>query len=171
MLSQKMQDALNAQINAELWSAYLYLSMSMDASVKGYKGIANWFAIQFKEEQDHAQIFMDYVLARGGQVKLAPIAEVQTEWETPAAMFNDTLTHERKVTAMIDNLCRIADEEKDFATANKLIWFVNEQVEEEENARDILDQLHMVDGSKMGTYMIDRELGTRVYTAPAVAAE
>ncbi|MDE5945157.1 MAG: ferritin [Rikenella sp.] len=171
MLSPKMQEALNAQINAELWSAYLYLSMSLDASVKGYKGIANWFAVQFKEEQDHAQIFMNYILSRGGQVKLAPLDAVQNEWETPAAMFNDTLTHERKVTAMIDNLCRIADEERDFATANKLIWFVNEQVEEEENARDILDQLHMVEGSRMGLYMIDKELGARVYAAPAGVEE
>lgn len=171
MLSKKMQDALNVQINAELWSAYLYLSMSLDAANKGYKGVANWFAIQFKEEQDHAQLFIDYVLARGGKVTLAPIAAVQTEWETPLAMFSDTLAHEQKVTSLIDNLCRIADEEKDFATANKLVWFVNEQVEEEENARDILDQLSMVEGSKMGLYMIDKELGARVYTAPSVAAE
>lgn len=163
-----MQEALNVQINAELWSAYLYLSMSLDAAAKGYKGIANWFAIQFKEEQDHAQLFIDYVQARGGKVSLAAIAAVQTEWETPLAMFSDTLAHERKVTSLIDNLCRIADEEKDFATANKLVWFVNEQVEEEENVRDILDQLSMVEGSKMGLYMIDKELGARVYAAPTV---
>ena len=161
-----MQDALNAHINAELWSAYLYLSMSLDASAKGYKGIANWYAIQFKEEQDHAQLFIDYVLARGGRIALSPIAEVPTEWESPLAMFRDTLAHEQKVTALIDGLCRIADEEKDFATANKLVWFVNEQVEEEENVRDILDQLNMVEGSKMGLYMIDKELGGRVYAAP-----
>lgn len=164
-----MQDALNVQINAELWSAYLYLSMSLDASNKGYKGIANWFAIQFKEEQDHAQILIDYVLARGGKVALAPIEAVQTEWDTPLAMFSDTLAHEQKVTSLIDNLCRIASEEKDFATSSKLVWFVNEQVEEEENVRDILDQLSMVEGSKMGLYMIDKELGARVYTAPSVA--
>ncbi|MCH5305490.1 MAG: ferritin [Rikenella sp.] len=169
MLSTKMQDALNVQINAELWSAYLYLSMSLDASNKGYKGIANWFAIQFKEEQDHAQILIDYVLARGGKVALAPIEAVQTEWDTPLAMFSDTLAHEQKVTSLIDNLCRIASEEKDFATSSKLVWFVNEQVEEEENVRDILDQLSMVEGSKMGLYMIDKELGARVYTAPSVA--
>ena len=162
-----MQDALNAHINAELWSAYLYLSMSLDASAKGYKGIANWYAIQFKEEQDHAQLFIDYVLARGGRIALSPIAEVPTEWESPLAMFRDTLAHEQKVTALIDGLCRIADEEIDFATANKLVWFVSEQVEEEENVRDILDQLNMVEGSKMGLYMIDKELGGRVYTAPA----
>ena len=90
-----------------------------------------------------------------------------TLFRSPLAMFRDTLAHEQKVTALIDGLCRIADEEKDFATANKLVWFVNEQVEEEENVRDILDQLNMVEGSKMGLYMIDKELGGRVYAAPA----
>lgn len=170
MLSQKMQDALNAQINAELWSAYLYLSMSMDAADKGLKGIANWFAIQFKEEQDHAQIFINYILSRGGRVKLAPIAEVPTEWTSPLAMFENTLEHEKKVTALIHDLCLIAEEEKDLATANKLVWFVDEQVEEEENARDIIDQMRIVEGNKFGLYMIDKELAARVYTTPSPLA-
>ena len=98
MLSEKMEKALNAQINAEFWSAYLYLSMSVHFSAKGMKGVANWFAVQFKEEQDHAQIFVDYVLARGGRVTLAPIAEVPCEWESPLAAFEATLVHEKKVT-------------------------------------------------------------------------
>lgn len=169
MLTPKMQDALNAHINAELWSAYLYLSMSLDASAKGYKGIANWFLIQFREEQDHARLFMDYVVARGGQVALAPIAAVPTRWESPVAMFRDTLAHEQKVTELINGLCRTADEEKDYATANKLVWFVNEQVEEEDNVRSILDQIKMVEGNNMGLYMIDKELGARVYSAPTAA--
>jgi len=151
-----MEKALNAQINAEFWSAYLYLSMSVHFSAKGMKGVANWFAVQFKEEQDHAQIFVDYVLARGGRVTLAPIAEVPCEWESPLAAFEATLVHEKKVTAMIDALCRQAEADKDFATANKLVWFVDEQVEEEQNAQDIIDSLKMVDDSKMGLYMIDR---------------
>lgn len=166
MLSPKMQDALSAHINAELWSAYLYLSMSLDASAKGYKGLANWFMIQFREEQDHAKLFMDYVLARGGAVTLAPIAAVPMHWDSPVAMFRDTAAHEQKVTELINDLCRTADEEKDFATANKLVWFVNEQVEEEDNVRSILDQIKMVEGNNMGLYMIDRELGARVYSAP-----
>ena len=86
MLSVRMQDALNAQINAEIWSAYLYLSMSMAATDKGLKGIANWFAVQFKEEQDHAQIIINYIHSRGGRVLLAPIAEVETHWNSPLAM-------------------------------------------------------------------------------------
>lgn len=170
MLSQKMQSALNAQINAEMWSAYLYLSMSMAAADKGLKGVANWFAIQFKEEQDHAQIFINYLLSRGGRVKLAPIAEVETEWDSPLAMFEQTLSHEKKVTSLIHNLCNLAAEEKDVATANRMVWFVDEQVEEEESARDIIDELKLVGGDKLGLYMIDKELAARVYNTPSPLA-
>ena len=170
MLSEKMQDALNAQINAEMWSAYLYLSMSMAAADKGLKGVANWFAIQFKEEQDHAQIFINYLLSRGGRVKLASIADVETEWDNALAMFEHTLEHEKKVTSLIHNLCAIAAEERDVATANRLNWFVDEQVEEEENARDIIDQLRMIGDDRLGLYMIDKELATRVYTTPSPLA-
>ncbi|MBP3481891.1 MAG: ferritin [Alistipes sp.] len=170
MLSQKLQDAINAQVNAEMWSAYLYLSMSLDAAAKGHKGVANWFAIQFKEEQDHAQIFINYVLSRGGEVKLAPIAEVRTSWESPLEAFKDTLAHEKKVTAMIDNLAHMAAEEKDFATSNMLVWFIDEQIEEEENASDIINSLEQVDDSKLGLYMIDKELAARTYTQPSLLA-
>ena len=170
MLNPNVEKALNAQINAELWSAYLYLSMSMDASAKGYKGVANWYYIQFQEEQDHARIFMNYVLSRGGRVELAPIAAVDTEWASPLASFEDTLAHERKVTAMIENLCRVAEAEKDLAPSNMLVWFIDEQVEEEENAQDIIDQLKMVGDSKMGLYMIDKDLAARVYTTPSPLA-
>ena len=171
MLSPKLQDALNAQINAELWSAYLYLSMSTDAQAKGNKGMANWFNIQFKEEQAHAQIFMNYVYARGGKVTLAPIDAVQTEWDSALAIFEDTLAHEIKVTALINNLCRIAADENDFATSNMLMWFIAEQVEEEESVLDIIDSLKKVEGAILGLYMIDKELGNRVYVAPSLLKE
>lgn len=166
MLSQKMQSALNAQINAELWSAYLYLSMSMAAADKGLKGVANWFAIQFKEEQDHAQIFINYVLSRGGRVLLEPIAAVDTEWDSALAMFEQTLTHEQKVTSLINDLYNLAIEEKDHATRSMLTWFVDEQVEEEDSARDIIDQLRMIECNKLGLYMIDKEMAARVYSTP-----
>ena len=110
MLSKKLHDALNEQINAELWSAYLYLSMSMDAEAKGLKGVANWFYVQFQEEQDHARIFMNYILSRDAEVKLLPIEEVRTAWTSPLEMFQDTLVHEKEVTAMINNLAAIAAE-------------------------------------------------------------
>lgn len=170
MLSVKMQDALNAQINAEMWSAYLYLSMSMAAADKGLKGMANWFAVQFKEEQDHAQIIINYILSRGGRVLLAPIDAVDTEWEAPIDMFEQTLTHEQKVTSMINDLYNLAIEEKDHATRSMLTWFVDEQVEEEDSAREIIDQLRMVDCNKLGLYMIDKEMATRTYTTPSPLA-
>lgn len=166
MLSQKMQSALNAQINAELWSAYLYLSMSMAAADKGLKGVANWFAIQFKEEQDHAQIFINYVLSRGGRVLLEPIAAVDTEWDSALAMFEQTLTHEQKVTSLINDLYNLSIEEKDHATRSMLTWFIDEQVEEEDSARDIIDQLRMIECNKLGLYMIDKEMAARVYSTP-----
>ncbi len=171
MLNKKVEKALNAQINAEFWSAYLYLSMSADATQKGYKGIANWFSIQFREEQAHAQIFVNYVHSRGGKVTLAPIEAVKTEWASPLEMFQETLQHERKVTSLIDGLCHIASEERDFATLNMLNWFVTEQVEEEDNAQSIIDQLTMVDGNSVGLYMIDKELAARTYTVPSPLAD
>ena len=110
----------------------------MNAEAKGEKGVANWFFIQFREEQDHARILMNYLLSRDAEVKLAAIDAVPTEWASSLEMFRDTLAHEKKVTAMINNLAAIAAEDKDFASSNMLVWFVNEQVEEEENARGMI---------------------------------
>ena len=170
MLSKKLHDALNAQINAELWSAYLYLSMSLDAENKGFKGVANWFYIQFREEQDHARIFMNYLLSRDAEVKLSPIAEVRTSWASPLDMFKDTLEHEKKVTAMIHNLAATASEYRDFASSNKLVWFIDEQIEEEENARGMIQSFEAVEGNKFGLYMLDKELAARVYSVPSPLA-
>ena len=174
MLSQKLHDAINAQINAELWSAYLYLSMSMDAESKGLKGVANWFYVQFREEQDHARIFMNYLNSRDAKVELVPIAEVPTEWPSVLAMFRQTLEHERKVTSLINNLAAIAAADNDYASSNKLVWFIDEQVEEEESAREMIDAFEAVEDNKYGLYMLDKELAARVYTVPsplATAAE
>ena len=162
MLSKKLHDAINAQINAEFWSAYLYLSMSMDAENKGLKGVANWFSIQFQEEQDHARILINYLLSRDAEVKLAPIAVVPTAWTSPLEMFSETLAHEKKVTAMIDNLAAIASEDRDYASSN--MWFIDEQVEEEENARSMIAAFDAVEGNKFGLYMLDKELAARTYT-------
>ena len=170
MLSKKLHEALNAQINAEMWSAYLYLSMSMDAEAKGLKGVANWFYVQFQEEQDHARILMNYILSRDEKVTLLPIEEVRTEWASPLEMFQDTLTHEKEVTAMINNLASIAAEDKDFASSNMLVWFVDEQVEEEESARGMITACEAVEGNKFGLYMLDKELAARVYTQAAPLA-
>ena len=158
MLNKKVEDAINAQINAEMWSAYLYLSMSMHFANQGYSGIANWFMIQYKEELDHATIFMNYVNSRDGRVVLAPIAAVDTEWESPLAAFAATYAHEQKVTSLINALNATAIECQDYATQNTLQWFINEQVEEEESARDMITACEAVEGNKFGLYMLDKEL-------------
>ena len=170
MLSQKLHDALNAQVNAELWSAYLYLSMALDAESKGYKGIANWFHVQFQEEQAHARIFMNYMLSRDAKVELLPIEAVPTTWETPLAMFEKTLEHEKKVTALINNLASIANEDRDFASINRLNWLIDEQVEAEENARDMIQAVAAVIDNKYGLYMLDKELAARTYNVPSPLA-
>lgn len=170
MLSQQLHDALNAQINAEMWSGYLYLSMSVDAEAKGLKGVANWFYVQFREEQDHARILMNYILSRDAEVHLQPIAEVRTSWASPLEMFRDTLEHEQKVTAMINNLAAIAAGDKDYASSNMLVWFIDEQVEEEETAREMIGACEAVEGNKFGLYMLDKELAARTYTQAAPLA-
>ncbi len=167
MISKNLAKAINDQINAEMWSAYLYLSMSQDAYAKGFKGVANWFKIQFFEEQAHAAIMINYLHSQDERVKLAPIAKVQTEWKSIVAAFEDTLAHEKKVTAMINNLCDIADNDKDRAAQNFLAWFIDEQVEEEENALDLVRKFKMADGHIGGMMMIDKELAEREYHTPS----
>jgi ferritin len=164
MLSTKLHAAINDQINAELWSAYLYLSMSLDAEAKGLKGVANWFYVQWLEEQDHARILMNYLNSRDAKVTLKPIEAVQTDWGTILEMFNKTLEHEKVVTSLINNLAAIAAEDRDFASSNMLVWFINEQVEEEESAREMIFAVESVEGNKYGMYQLDKELATRVYT-------
>ena len=144
--------------------------MALDAESKGYKGIANWFHVQFQEEQAHARIFMNYMLSRDAKVELLPIEAVPTTWETPLAMFEKTLEHEKKVTALINNLASIANEDRDFASINRLNWFIDEQVEEEENARDMIQAVAAVIDNKYGLYMLDKELAARTYNVPSPLA-
>lgn len=161
-----MQNAINKQINAELWSAYLYLAMSLDAEAKALKGIANWFFVQWLEEQDHARIFQNYMTASGAKVVLHPIEQVETEWKNPLEMFKQTLKHEKEVTEMINDLVRLAMSEDDFATLSRLQWFIDEQVEEEENARDIVDDFTRA-GNDFGTIIeLDSRLGKREHSKP-----
>ena len=170
MISPKIQDAINAQINAEFWSAYLYLAMAMHFESEGLHGIANWFRIQFKEEQAHAEIFINYLLSRGGRVALAPIAEVPDSWESPLAAYEATLVHEQKVTSLINGIYALAEAEHDYATRGKLDWFVSEQVEEEETAQGLIDRLKLLGENGMALYMLDQELAARVYNVPAPLA-
>lgn len=170
MISPKIQDAVNAQINAEFWSAYLYLAMAMHFENEGNAGIANWFRIQFKEEQAHAEIFINYLLQRGGRVVLKPIDGVPESWKSPLDAFEATLAHEQKVTSLINELYALAESEHDYATRGKLDWFVSEQVEEEETARNLIDRLKMIGDNGLALYMLDQELAARTYTVPSPLA-
>lgn len=167
MLSKKIEEALNAQINAEMWSAYLYLSMSTYCHSIGHTGVSSWFKIQYKEELDHAMILFNHVHSRDGRVTLKAIEAVPTEWKSLFDVFEETLKHEEKVTSLINNLYALSLEEKDFATQSMLKWFIDEQVEEEETAQDIIDDLKMIDGNGYGLYMLDKDLGARTYTQAA----
>ena len=171
MISTKLHNAINQQINAEMWSAYLYLAMSLDAESKGYKGIANWFYVQFQEEQAHARIFMNYLNSIDAKVELLPIDAVPSAWDSVLAMYVQTLEHEKKVSAMIRNLALIAEEDHDFSASNMLSWFITEQVEEEESAREMIAAFEAVSDNKFGMYMLDKDLAARTYTAPAVLTE
>ena len=171
MLSKKMQDALNKQVNAELYSAYFYLSMSAYYESVNLPGFANWMRVQYQEETFHAMKIYDYINARGGRAILTAIEKPPTDWKSPIAPFEDTYKHEQKVTALINDLVNLAIEERDHATNSMLQWFVTEQVEEEKNASGILEQIKLLKDAPNGMFMIDRELGQRVFTPPAAAAE
>ena len=164
MLNKKIEEALNAQINAEMWSAYLYLSMAAHCHANGNPGMGNWFEVQFQEEQDHAKILFNYIIQRGGHVELKAIDAVPTEWKSPLDVFESTLAHEHKVTELINNLFALTTAENDYATQSMLKWFVDEQVEEEENAQNIIDNLKMIKDNGYGLYMLDKELAARTYT-------
>lgn len=163
MVSKELENAINKQINAEFWSAYLYLSMSAHFAHEGLPGFANWFKVQFQEEQDHAVKFMNYLISKGNKVELTPIEKVDTSWDSLLKAFQDTLNHERVVTSLINNLVSIARKENDYATENMLQWFVNEQVEEEETAQAMIDSLKLIGSNGFGIYTMDKELGQRSY--------
>ncbi|MGC9435352.1 MAG: ferritin [Methanomicrobiales archaeon] len=172
MIHEKLHQMLNAQINWELYSAYLYLSMAAYADSIGLKGFANWFRIQEQEERFHALKFFDYLESRGLKVTLLAIDQPPAEWESPVALFEETAAHEEKVTGLINDLMAEAIEERDYATISFLQWYVDEQVEEEENARDILEKIRVAsaEAGSPALYMLDRELAQRVYTPPAGGA-
>ena len=143
MLKKKIEDALNAQINAEMWSAYLYLSMAAYCHAQGQPGMGKWFEVQFKEEQDHAKILFNYVISRNGKVDLRPIEAVPTEWNSILNVFESSLRHEQTITESINKLFALCAEE---------------------NVQTIIDNIKMIKDNGYGIYMIDKELGQRAYT-------
>jgi len=171
MLSTKMQEALNAQINAEYYSSYLYLSMAAHCQAINLEGFAAWLRIQADEEMIHAMKLYDFVLERNGRVTLTAIEAPPTEWATPLAVFEATYAHELEVTRRINKLVDLAIAESDHATNTFLQWFVNEQVEEEASADAVVQKLKLLAGAPGGLFMLDQELGQRpAATPPAPAA-
>jgi len=170
MLKKSVEKAFNDQLNAETYSAYLYWSMSAWCEKNNLPGFANWMRVQAREEMTHAVKFYTYLIDRGATVKLTAIAAPETDWKDIEAIFAATLKHEQYVTALINNLADLAIKEKDHAVGQFLQWFVNEQVEEEKNAEQILGQLKMM-GKQTGAtlYLLDKEMATRVFVPPAQA--
>jgi ferritin len=161
MLSKAIQDAINEQIKNELYSAYLYLSMSAYFEEKTLPGFATWLRVQFQEEQTHALKLYDYVLERGGHVVLQAIPQPPADWKANLEVFELVLEHEQHVTTLIQELYELALTEKDYATQIMLQWFINEQVEEEKNATAIVEQLKLIDAHGSAVFMLDHQLGKR----------
>ena len=161
MIGKKMLDALNEQINAELYSAYLYQAMAAHFAAGNLKGFAHWMDLQAKEEQAHARKMYEFLLDRGGRVTLKAIAAPPAEWKSPLAIFEESYAHEQKVTGLIHKLVDLARAENDHAAEVFLAWFVSEQVEEEANAGEIVEKLKMVKDHTQGLLMMDAHLGQR----------
>jgi ferritin len=169
MISEKMEAALNQQMQREFYSASLYLSMSAWCSDNDLNGFANWFRIQAMEEMTHAMKFYDFIFERDGRAVVPALDEPPRDFKSFENAFQEALGHERKVSAWINELVDLALEEKDHATNSFLQWFVSEQVEEEDTAKSILQQIKLVGEAGQGLFMLDRELGQRVFTPPTTA--
>ena len=161
-ISKKLQDAINAQVQAEFYSAYLYLSMSVYSATKNLKGFAHWLKLQYNEEISHGMKMMNFLLERGGTAKLAKIDAPPTDFGTPLKMFEQVLKHEQHVTALITKLYELSLAEKDYPAQSMLQWYIDEQVEEEANAGEIVAKLEMIPDKSSAIFYLDKELGKRV---------
>jgi ferritin len=161
MINKTMQDAMNEQIQAELHSSYIYLSMAAYYESINLPGFAHWMRLQSQEELEHALKFFDHINERGGRVELLPIDAPPVEFDSPLAAFRMAYGHEQKVTALIHNLFKLATEQNDYPALSMLQWFVDEQVEEEQSALAVVEQLEMIGDHKMGLFVVDRELARR----------
>jgi len=163
MISKKMETALNQQINKEMYSAYLYMSMSAHSTHIGLTGFANWFMVQYKEEMEHAMRIYKYVHDQGNKVNLIDIEKPPSSFKDPIEMFQQTLKHEQFITSSINELMDLAMKENDHATQIFLHWFITEQIEEEANDNEIIGKLKLVGDKGNGIFMIDKELGKRTF--------
>jgi ferritin len=165
MIGKKMLEAMNEQIKNELESYYIYLSMVAYFHEQGLDGMAHWMRVQSHEEMMHAMKFFDHIVNRGGIVALKDLKQLKTRWETPLAAWQDAYAHEQFITGKIHGLVKLARKESDFAAETLLDWFTNEQIEEEANADKIARQLALIGDSKNGLFLLDRELGARMFPA------
>ncbi len=161
MIGKPMQDAMNEQINKELYSSYLYLSMSAYFEDKNLTGFANWMRVQADEEREHAMKFYDFILERGGRVSLKAIDAPKTDWTSSLEVAEEVAAHEAKVTASIYALYELALKEKDYPAQVMLQWFISEQVEEEKNAAEIVANLKLIEERGTAVFVLDKQLGKR----------
>ncbi|MBQ9736466.1 MAG: ferritin [Clostridia bacterium] len=168
MLNEKVHVLLNEQINKEFYSAYLYLDFANYFESVGLDGFANWYRIQAQEERDHALLFYDYLQNNGARVTLEAIAKPDKTFEEHIDVLKAGLAHEEYVTSLINDIYAAAYEVRDFRTMQFLDWFVKEQGEEEKNATDLIDKMTLFGGDPKSLYMLNSELGARVYTAPSL---
>ena len=166
-MNERMEKAINGQINAEIYSAYLYMAMAAYFESINLQGFSNWMRIQVQEELAHAEKFYSYVFERGGRVILGQIDAPPVEWSSSLNTFEEVYKHECHVSNLINELVNLAIEEKDHATNNMLQWFVSEQVEEEASADGIIQRLKLAGEEGAGLFMVDQELGGRTFTPPA----
>ena len=170
MISKTLEKAINQQINKELYSEYLYVSVQAWFADQNLDGFANWMQVQGQEEHFHAMKFFNYLIERGGSVELLAIAKPPKTFTKPLKAFQMALEHEQFITKSINELMDLAIKEKDHASRSFLQWYVDEQVEEEASVDKVIQKLKMVGDNSQGLFMIDNELGTRVYTPPATEA-
>jgi ferritin len=171
MVKKKVRDAFNKQIQHELYSAYLYLSMAAYMHGQGLDGMAQWLRVQTMEEMTHAMKFFDHILERDGAVELLEIEKPPTTWKSPVDAFKAALKHEQFITGKINDLVTLSNTENDYASKSMLQWFVDEQVEEESNASKNVQNIEMVGDSGNGLLMVDREMGARTFTMPPARGE
>ena len=164
MIAKRMREAMNMQIKHELESYYIYLSMVAYFHEQNLDGMAHWMRCQAHEEMIHAMKFFDHIIDRGGSVKLLDLKQLKTSWKLPLEAWKDAYEHEQFITGKINELIKISREENDYNAEPLLHWFANEQIEEEKNTDKVVKELEMIGNSKEGLFMVDRELGTRVFT-------
>ena len=170
MINEKVSKILIEQVNKEFYSSYLYLSMSAYFSNIGLLGFASWMMVQTQEELSHAKLMYDFLINRGEKVILTSVDTPPNNWGNPLHVMEEVLKHEEYVTSLINNIITVAETHKDRATISYMNWFVDEQVEEESNAQDIISKLKLIGDDKSALYLLDKDLAARIFVQPVMKA-